>query len=235
MAGVERKYCGICRRYFEETEDKAVLRDLPVEGRIALDLGTGTGRFALLLGSRARYVIGVDLAMDRLVTARRLARRDQPIEFVVMDGLRLGLKDRSVDIVTAVGTFEFARELRPFLKEISRVLRPGGKAVFTCWNRDRWPAWDLLDRRSAGAVLWSATEIEQHAMDCGLRVTSWETVFYLPRKIFWVLYELLALEPLRRLYVRGNVRLDKWLAWSPRWRGCGRVIVARAVRYAEAA
>ncbi|MGQ0764441.1 MAG: class I SAM-dependent methyltransferase [Gemmatimonadota bacterium] len=104
---------------------------LPDGGRGAtvLDLACGTGDLAL--GAAARlpnaHVTGIDASDGMIDRARRRASaRAAPVEFRVGDMSATGVGDSSMDVVLAGYAFRNAPSLRPALREVERVLRPGG-------------------------------------------------------------------------------------------------------------
>jgi len=94
-----------------------------------LDLCCGTGDLSLELARHWR-VVGCDFCHPMLVLARRkIARRRQrrrTVRLVEGDALRLPFPDASFQVVTvAFGVRNFA-DMHQGLREIRRVLRPGG-------------------------------------------------------------------------------------------------------------
>jgi len=94
---------------------------------MALDLGTGTGEGAFAIARRfpRTEVVGVDLADAMLAEARRkmppeLAER---VRFENGDASALPFTDASLDLVAHANMI-------PFFDELTRVLAPGGQAVF---------------------------------------------------------------------------------------------------------
>jgi demethylmenaquinone methyltransferase/2-methoxy-6-polyprenyl-1,4-benzoquinol methylase len=100
-----------------------------------LDLCCGTGDLAIALNLRywAR-VIGVDFAHSMLVRARKKSARLhspdlvqlRPIRFIEADALRLPFADASFDLVTTAFGFRNLANYEAGLREIQRVLKPGG-------------------------------------------------------------------------------------------------------------
>ena len=101
-------------------------------GTRVLDLGFGGGlTFRPLLEKRAT-VVGVDRAEDMVAAASERHREDIAagrISVHAGDVLALPLEDAAVDRVLTVNTVYFWRDLAPALREVHRVLAPGGRIV----------------------------------------------------------------------------------------------------------
>jgi ubiquinone/menaquinone biosynthesis C-methylase UbiE len=93
----------------------------------ALDLGTGTGAGAVAIARRfpEAQVVGVDLSAAMLDEARRSLSDDvrDRIELRQADGSVLPFPDASFDLVAHANMI-------PFFDELTRVLAPGGYALF---------------------------------------------------------------------------------------------------------
>ncbi len=97
-----------------------------------LDLGCGTGgEVGPLLSAigAAGSVIGVDLDATALEVARE-QHRDPRLRFVVGDAHALDLADATMDRVYVDRTMQHVDDPAKVLEEVTRVLRPGGGAVF---------------------------------------------------------------------------------------------------------
>ncbi len=92
---------------------------------VVLDLCCGTGDLALAM-SRAdsARVIGADFAHPMLVQAN--GKSGGKIKFLEADALRLPFSDRSFDLVTAAFGFRNLANYEDGLREMMRVLKPGG-------------------------------------------------------------------------------------------------------------
>src|SRR5687767_8449837 len=110
------------------------LARLPELGR-ALDVGTGTGDFALALlarSARSAAVTGVDISTGMLaIAARRAARARVGARYgrVLASVEALPFPDASFDRATAGFVIRNVGDIPRGLREIRRVLRPGGRAV----------------------------------------------------------------------------------------------------------
>ena len=100
----------------------------PILGRadaVVLDLCCGTGDLALALarGAKAR-IIGADFSHTMLVRAREKSAGG--VTFFEADALRLPFADGSFDLVTTAFGFRNLANYEEGLREIWRVLKPGG-------------------------------------------------------------------------------------------------------------
>ncbi len=106
-----------------------------------LDLGTGTGVLALEAVRRwpAARVVGLDASSGMLGIAAREAagslsadERDR-LDFVVGDASRLSFADASFDLVVASFVLQLVSDRTACLREVRRVLRPGGRFASVTW------------------------------------------------------------------------------------------------------
>ena len=101
-------------------------------GAAALDLATGTGDLALELRRQgAASVVGADYCapMVEAAAAKLRRRRATGITLAVGDALALPFADASFDCVTSGFLLRNVVDLEQALREIRRVLRPGGRIV----------------------------------------------------------------------------------------------------------
>jgi len=106
------------------------LVDLGAGGRM-LDVGTGPGHIPLLVCDAIENcsVVGIDLARHMLAIAER-RRADSPhaarLSFGLADAKGLDYPDASFDAVFSNTILHHIPDPRPFLREVRRVLKPGG-------------------------------------------------------------------------------------------------------------
>ena len=108
-----------------------------------LDVATGTGRTLLALaaiGDLGATLVGVDRSLPMLRQAQRdLAERGVQATLIRGDAHSLMLADGSLDAVTCLEALEFMRDPRQVVREMVRVLRPGGAMLVS--NRVGLEAW----------------------------------------------------------------------------------------------
>jgi ubiquinone/menaquinone biosynthesis C-methylase UbiE len=102
----------------------------PLAGRSLLDYGCGHGMAAVVLARRGARVTAFDLSPGYLAEAHVRARaNDVAVAFVQADGERLPFADGSFDRVWGNAVLHHL-DLPKAARELFRVLRPGGLAVF---------------------------------------------------------------------------------------------------------
>lgn len=96
----------------------------PVEGRSILDVGTGTGRAALLLSAAGARVTGVDASEEMLAIARKRAVEQQAdVRFEAGDAHALGFPDRSFDVAVSLRVLMHTPRWQTCVGELCRVAR----------------------------------------------------------------------------------------------------------------
>jgi demethylmenaquinone methyltransferase/2-methoxy-6-polyprenyl-1,4-benzoquinol methylase len=101
---------------------RRAIRSLGLGSRsIVLDLACGTGDMCIDLERAGYRPLGADLSYGMLANARTTA------PLVHGDGLALPLPDDSIDGVTCGFALRNFVDLEPMLRELARVLRPGGR------------------------------------------------------------------------------------------------------------
>lgn len=109
----------------------------PATDPLVLDVGTGTGRLPLALCQHARFeghIIGLDLSHKMLQRAADKLRENafgDYVSWIHQDAQTLPFPDGALDVVTCLEVVEFTPDPAQTLRELIRVLRPGGLLVTT--------------------------------------------------------------------------------------------------------
>jgi SAM-dependent methyltransferase len=143
---------------------EAALAAVEPPPRRVLDLGTGTGRGAVLAAERfpEAEVVGVDLAQAMVEEARRrlpeeLAGR---VRFERADAARLPYADGAFDLVTLANMI-------PFFDELARVVAPGGGVLLAFSLGSATPIYVPPDRLRAELGRRGFTEFADFSAGAG--------------------------------------------------------------------
>lgn len=119
-----------------------------------LDVATGTAGVAIQLARRSdARVIGVDISADMLATGQRRVRRaelDDDVTLVLARGEALPFDDATFDALTFTYLLRYVPDPGAALRELARVVRPGGTIAsleFHVPGDPRWrAAWRVYTR-----------------------------------------------------------------------------------------
>ncbi|HEY0638342.1 MAG TPA: class I SAM-dependent methyltransferase [Pseudonocardiaceae bacterium] len=111
-----------------------------VAGRRVLEVGCGSAPCARWLTTRGAHVVAMDLSAGMLRHAREAASRTGVVvPLVQADAEHLPFADGSFDLAcSAFGAVPFVTDSAAVMREVARVLRPGGRWVFAVTHAMRW-------------------------------------------------------------------------------------------------
>lgn len=111
-----------------------------VRGRDVLEVGCGAAQGARWLVSAGARVAAFDVSMGQLLVARRLdARSGFDVPVAQADAQAMPFLSGSFDVVvSAFGGIPFVADSAVVMREVARVLRPGGRFVFSVTHPIRW-------------------------------------------------------------------------------------------------
>lgn len=123
-------------------EDARLLGDLDVlRGSRVLEVGCGAGQCGRWLRARGvREVVAFDLSFRQLQHSRRIdGDTGLALPVVQADAQRLPFADETFGVVfSSFGAFPFVPSADDAVAEAARVLRPGGRLVFSVTHPVRW-------------------------------------------------------------------------------------------------
>ncbi|AJC59110.1 SAM-dependent methyltransferase [Streptomyces sp. 769] len=112
-----------------------------LKGRRVLEIGAGAAQCSRWLAAQGAFPVALDLSHRQLQHALRIAggTADGPVDLVEADAGALPFRDDSFDLAcSAYGALPFVAEPVQVLREVRRVLRPGGRFVFSVTHPIRW-------------------------------------------------------------------------------------------------
>jgi ubiquinone/menaquinone biosynthesis C-methylase UbiE len=146
----------------------------PWKGAQLLDIGCGTGYHLPAFAAEAAQVIGVEPHGDLARGARRRTRALPNVSVLVGSAQALPVPDASIDIAHARWAYFFGPGCEAGLRELTRVVRPGGTAFVI----DNDPTRSTFGRWFSRALpTYSATEVDRffsrHGWQAERRTIRW--------------------------------------------------------------
>jgi malonyl-CoA O-methyltransferase len=119
-----------------------------------VDLGSGTGFFTDILASKFQQTIGVDISKKMLAFAQE--NRSKEITWLEADAYHLPFQENSIDVIYSNLVIQWCDQLDLLVKEILRVLKPGGLFIFSTLLDGT-----LHELKSS----WAQVDDEKHVID----------------------------------------------------------------------
>jgi len=180
-------------RFVYESEIRAIREQLPERGQ-GIEIGVGSGRFAVPLGIR--------LGLEPSGRMRDLAQ-NRGIETVAGVAERLPFRDTQFDFALMVTTICFLDDVETAFKEAYRVLRPAGHLIIGFVDKDSAVGRSYQQNKNESvfygeAIFYSVDEVNSQLKETGFRNLSFtQTVFH-------KLAETRETEPTREGYGEGS-------------------------------
>lgn len=119
---------------FQELRDRIVERAAPRAQDRVVDVGSGTGLLTLALAEHVDRICAVDIspAMSEYLAAKAQSAGYENVEAITASAVSLPLVDESAELVVSNYCFHHLSDpdKRRALREVARVLTPGGRLVF---------------------------------------------------------------------------------------------------------
>ena len=112
--------------------------DEPLAGARVLEIGLGFGTLGTLIASRDAEYHGVDIAENPVLLMRerlRMSGNGDPERVVQGSALALPYDDETFDYVYSIGCLHHTGDIPLAVRQVHRVLRPGGKAIVMLYNK----------------------------------------------------------------------------------------------------
>ena len=146
-------------------------------GQNVLEVGCGRGiGIEILLGLSAAQVTGFDLDPKAVAAAQRqVARFGARARVSVGDAEHMPAEDATFDAVVEYNVLHHIPGWRDALREIARVLRPGGTFYLEDFLEGMTsPWWSRLLSGDRNPVVFTGLELRTAIEEAGLQVTHWQ-------------------------------------------------------------
>ena len=150
----------------------------PLGDTAVLEVGCGAGDFALYLSSQARAVTAVDFSPAAIgIAQEKGTARKANVDFQVADAQALPFTDAVFDVVFSCECLEHLPNPQQGLREMCRVLKPGGQLLLTTENY-----------ANAMIIYWMMAWLSGKPFNSGAGVQPIENFF-----LFWRVKRLMAI------------------------------------------
>ena len=155
--GVSGKWDSMREQFFsEKVRDEAAIKVKTESGKTAADIGAGTGFITEGLLNAGLNVVAVDSSTEMLEVLKQKFGHFREVRIVQTTPDRINVADNSVDYVFANMYLHHVDDPLAMIKEMVRILKPGGKLALTDLtehkyeellkeHHDRWPGFNMPD------------------------------------------------------------------------------------------
>jgi arsenite methyltransferase len=174
FADVAERWDSLRSGFFSQELRETAIASAQLEGHETVaDIGTGTGFMLAGLAPRVAQAYGIDNSPQMLAVAGRNLARFDNVTLRQAEGTALPLDDQSVEAVFANMYLHHAPDPALAIREMVRILRPGGRLIVTdldshdhTWMRQEMADLWLGFERADVAAWLSAASLDEVVVDC---------------------------------------------------------------------
>ncbi|MBS1807108.1 MAG: methyltransferase domain-containing protein [Acidobacteria bacterium] len=203
------------------------------DGLEMLDVGCGTGYHMARYRARGFRLTGIDGSADMLRQAREL---NPDIVFYQSDVDRLPVAETAFDLAFSIEVLRYLPDIQPCVREIHRILRPGGTALVTAAPPLQASIYPPVNRLAVALKLKSLTALKQYFHSAGELERSFRAAGFQDVEVHGVyggamiwLERLLPASVMPGL-LRGWEKIDRLTADAPVFRHFSNMFLVRAVK-----
>jgi 2-polyprenyl-3-methyl-5-hydroxy-6-metoxy-1,4-benzoquinol methylase len=144
----------------------------PIEGKVILDVGCGTGRFVFeFIKRKAKKVIGIDIAPGMITTCKSVAEDNKvsdKCEFYIADPFEYK-PDFKFDVCIGIGLFDYIIDALPVIRRMKELT--SGKIILSFPKKGSLRAFIRkirLNSRGCDVYFFSVSQIDKILKDAGI-------------------------------------------------------------------
>ena len=156
------------KEYTHEIDSRTKMLYNHIKNKTVLNIGSGTGSDTFPLAHKAQEIIGIDFSKEMIKQAN-LKNKHKNVKFIEANINKMPFRDNTFDIAYSISTLYYIKDLPKALKEIHRVLKPGGKALLEIGNSNSINAlWDKIMFK-VPQFHHTPTQAMHHIFDAGFK------------------------------------------------------------------
>ena len=133
-----------------------------LKGKRVLEIGCGLGSHSQLLAEAGCRLTSIDLTPRAVaLTKRRLELNQLSAEVLEMDGENMTFRDAEFDFVWSWGVIHHSAHTDRIVREVARVLKPGGEFRLMVYNRRAFDSYVKLMRGFATGKFFSGMSTDE--------------------------------------------------------------------------
>ncbi len=168
FADIDHRFLVAARLFSEDSNPfEELMATQNLQGKRVLEIGCGMGFHTEMLVRAGAEVCSIDLSPTSIeATAARLEQKQLRAAVRQMDAERLDFPSESFDMVWSWGVIHHSARTGRIVREIERVLRPGGETRIMVYNLQGMPAYITFAQylfgfwrgKSLDELLWRSTD-----------------------------------------------------------------------------
>lgn len=193
-----------------------------IENLTILDIGCGSGGMMIALSTLGAKVSGIEVDRGLFSLGKIRLKKINNAQIILTDGKKIPFPDNYFDAITCIHVIEHVEQtIDEFLREVYRVLKPGGLVLLDCPNRlypiephNRIPLVTYLPKKQADSLCLYLSKKDFLNKDLQLRLKNVTTFnhfisyFFLEQKLKSLEVEIVKTTPLER-FLGGNPFIKK--------------------------
>lgn len=147
FAEIDRRFFNASPSFRGERPFAALIPFESIKGKRVLEIGCGQGSHTQLLAEAGCDVTAIDLTQRAVeLTKLRLALNDLTADVCEMDAERMAFGDAQFDFIWSWGVIHHSAHTDQIVRQVARVLKPGGEFRFMVYNRGAFDSYTKIVR-----------------------------------------------------------------------------------------
>ena len=179
-----------------------------LKGKSLLDYGCGAGRYTQAFAKLGcKNILGVDFSHNNIQTAKKKNKFKSLVSYKIANVNKNRLKSNSFDYIFCNGVLHHTGNILKGLKEIRRILKPGGKCIIYLSSTDG-VKWYFIEAFREIVKDYNKATFAKHLRMFNLKYSK---IFYLMDHVFVKYNDLTTKSEVENLFFSANLKIVKKL------------------------